>query len=147
MAFRFTLAPILRLRQSIERQRTLALQEVSLQVARAQETLTQLDGFLSNSAQSDSKNLATGRSAAELQFAAALRDNLLQFRRGLQSDVGKLELARQQAVAAYHQAYRDRELLETLRLRQLRDYREEQSRREQRELDATYLLQRWHRRS
>src|SRR5208283_4571872 len=69
MAFRFVLAPLLRLRQSIERQRALALQEANLKVSRAQETLAQLERFLSGSAQSDSAALAAGRTAAELQFA------------------------------------------------------------------------------
>jgi flagellar export protein FliJ len=147
MSFRFALAPLLRLRQSIERQRTLALQGASLKVSRAQAVLARLDESLSNSTQSKFAELARGCSAAELQFAAALRENLLNLRLELQSDIRKLELARQQAATAYHEAYREREVLEGLRLRQLRDYRQEQLRRQQKELDDTYLLQRWHRRN
>ena len=146
MPFRFTLAPLLRLRQSVERQRTLQLQEVSHRVTRAQEVLAQLERFLSDSAQSDSTNLAMGRSAAELQFASVFRENLHHHRQELQSDIGKLEVLRQQAVSAYQQAYRAREVLESLRARQRRTYQQEQLRREQQELDATYLLQRWHHR-
>jgi flagellar export protein FliJ len=146
MAFRFALAPLLRLRRSIERQRALQMQEASLQVSRAQETLAQLERFLSDSAQSDSAGLIAGCTAAELQFASVLRENLLHYRHELQSDIRKLELLRQQAASAYHQAYREREVLETLRARQRRDYQQEQLRRQQQELDATYLLQRWHRR-
>ena len=146
MPFHFTLAPLLRLRQSIERQRILQLQEVSHRVTRAREVLAQLERFLSDSAQSDSTNLATGRSAAELQFASVFRANLHHHRQELQSDIGKLEALRQQAVSAYQQAYRAREVLESLRARQRRTYQQEQLRREQQELDATYLLQRWHHR-
>ncbi len=147
MSFRFALAPLLRLRQSIERQRTLKLQEANLQVSRVQETLAQLERFLSDSAQSDSAALTAGRTAAELQFACVFREKLHHFREELQADVRKLELLRQQAVSAYHQAYREREVLETLRARQCRDYQQEQLRRQQQELDASYLLQRWHRRN
>ncbi|MGD0791098.1 MAG: flagellar FliJ family protein [Terriglobales bacterium] len=147
MAFRFTLAPLLRLRQSIERQRTLKLQEANLQVSRAQETLAQLERSLSDSAQSDSAGLQAGRTAADLQFASLIRENLHRFRQQLQSDIRNLELLRQQALAEYDQAYRDREVLETLRARQRRAYQQEQLRRQQQELDATYLLQRWHRRN
>ena len=146
MSFRFVLAPLLRLRQSIERQRTLQLQEANLQVSRAEETLAQLDRFLRDSARSDSTALAAGRTGAELQFAAVLRENLQHFRQELQSDIGRLELLRQQALGAYHQAYREREVLEALRARQRRAYLQEQSRREQQELDAAHLLQRWHHR-
>ncbi len=145
MSFRFALAPLLRLRQSIERQRTLQLQDASLQVLRAQETLAQLERFLSDSAESDSAGLKAGLTAAELQFASVLRENLQHYRQELQSDIRKLELRRQQAASAYHQAYREREVLETLRSRQRLDYQQEQLRRQQQELDAAYLLQRWHR--
>jgi flagellar export protein FliJ len=147
MSFRFALAPLLRLRLSMERQRTLALQEANLKVSRAQDALERLDESLSNSAQSKFAELARGCSAAELQFAVALRENLLHFRLVLQSDIRKLDLTCQQATAACHEAYREREVLEGLRLRQLRDYRQEQLRLQQKELDATYLLQRWHRRN
>src|SRR5277367_4900129 len=143
MPFRFALAPLLRLRQSIERQRTLQLQEASMKVVRAQEALNRLDEFLSDSAQSDSTNLAGGRSGAELQFASVFRDNLHRYREELEEEVQKLEAARRLAVNAYRLAYRAREVLETLSARQQRAYQEEQMRREQRELDAAYLLQRW----
>ena len=147
MPFRFTLAPLLRLRQSIERQRALQLQEANLQVSRAQEALAQLERFLSDSSQSESAGLTAGCTAAELQFASVIRENLHHFRQELQSDIRKLELLRQQAASAYHRAYREREVIETLRARQRHDYHQEQLRRQQQELDATYLLQRWHRRN
>ncbi len=147
MSFRFALAPLLRLRQSIERQRALQLQEANLQVSRAQETLAQLERFLSDSAQSESAGLTAGCTAAELQFASVLRENMHHFRQELQSNIRKLELLRQQAAREYHQAYREREVIETLRAHQRRAYQQEQLRRQQQELDATYLLQRWHRRN
>lgn len=146
MAFRFVFASLLRLRQSIERQRTLQLQEANLQVSRARETLAQLERFLSDSADTDSAALTAGRTAADLQFAAVFRENLHRYREEIQSDIRKLEQVRQQAMVAYHQAYREREVLETLRSRQRRDYQQEQLRRQQQELDAAHLLQRWHHR-
>jgi flagellar export protein FliJ len=147
MAFRFALAPLLRLRQSIERQRTLQLQAANLRVSQARETMAQLERSLDDAAQSDSVRLAAGCTAADLQFASVLRESLQHFREDLQSDVRKLELERQKVLGEYHQAYREREVLETLRARQRRAYQQEQSRRQQQELDASYLLQRWHRRS
>lgn len=147
MPFRFTLAPVLRLRQSIQHQRTLQLQEANLQVSRAEETLAKLDRFLSDSAQSEANGLAAGVSAAELQFGSVLREKLQHFRLELQADVRKCEVARQKALGEYHQAYRERELLATLRDRQLEEYQQEKAHREQQELDSAYLLQRWHRRS
>ena len=147
MAFRFALAPLLRLRQGIERQRAVQLREASLAVARAQDSLAQLERFLADSAQSDSASLSAGRRAVDLQFASLYRENLERLREELQSEVRKLELARQAAAAKYHQAFRERELLEGMRTRQYRDYRQDELRREQQQLDAAHLLQRWRHRS
>ena len=58
MPFRFALAPLLHLRQSIERQRTLQLQQANLHLSRARETLAQLESFLSGSSQCDADGLA-----------------------------------------------------------------------------------------
>ncbi len=146
MAFRFALAPVLRLRQSMQRQRTLQLQEVNFQVARAEEAVAELKRLLAQAARSDAAGLAAGRTAAELQFAGILREKVEQQRGMLEQETGKLEILRQKALGEYHQAQRNREALEGLRARQRRDYQREQSRRQQQELDAVYLLQRWHRR-
>ncbi len=146
MPFRFTLAPVLRLRQSVERQRSLALQNAALQVARAQGTLAQLDLFLSESATVDSASLTTGLTAAEMRFAGLVREQIEQLRAHLREDVLRLEGIRRESAVAYQQAFREREVLESLRTRQRRVYQIEQTRREQRQLDAAYLLQRWHRR-
>jgi flagellar biosynthesis chaperone FliJ len=69
------------------------------------------------------------------------------FREELQSDIRKLEIERQKALGEYHKAYREREVLETIRARQRRVYQQEQLRRQQQELDGAYLLQRWHHRN
>jgi flagellar export protein FliJ len=145
MSFRFALAPLLRLRQSIERQRTLELQKANLQVLHAQETLEQLERFLSDADQSDSQGLAAGCTGAELRFASVLRENLRHLRNELLVDVRKLERLREKALGEYHQAYREREVLESLRIRQRRVYQHLEVRRQQEELDADFLLQRWHR--
>jgi flagellar export protein FliJ len=147
MAFRFALTPVFRLRQSIQRQRMLQLRAANLDVSRAEERLAKLESILAESVQAESKGLTAGCRAAELQFASILRENLERFRQEFQSEVRKLELLRQKALGEYHQAHREYEVLETLRARQRRDYEQEQSRREQREFDSLYLLQRWHRRS
>jgi flagellar export protein FliJ len=143
MPFRFALAPLLRLRQSVERQRALRLRETSLAVTRTQEALSRLEQFLADSARSDQDALCAGRSAAELQFASASRDNLYVLQKDTQTELRRLELERQQAAEEYQRAYREREVLETLRTRQRYAYQQEQLQREQRELDATHLLRMW----
>jgi flagellar export protein FliJ len=143
MPFRFALAPVLRLRQSLERQRALHLRETNIAVTRTQETLSRLEQFLADSAGSDQDALRAGRSAAELQFASAARHNLHVLQHAAQAELRGLELERQQAAVEYQRAYREREVLETLRTRKRHAYQQEELQREQRELDAAHLLRMW----
>jgi len=147
MAFRFAFAPLLRLRQSIERQRALRFREASLALARAQDSLAQLDRFLADSAQSDSASLSSGRRAAELQFALLYRENLTHLREEFQSETRDLDCKRQKAATEYQHALREREVLETMRTHQHRDYQKDELRRQQQQLDEAHLLQRWRHRS
>lgn len=144
MAFRFNLAPLLRLRQSLERQRVLRVQELNLQLSHTRASLAQLDRFLDDSDQKHATQLSAGCTAAELQFTSNLRDNLLRYREGIQSEVRELEALREQAVIEYQQASCEREVLQTLRARQRTAYDRQQARHQQQELDAAHLLQRWH---
>lgn len=143
MPFRFALAPLLRLRQSVERQRALRLREASLKVTRLQETLAQLDRFLNASAAADHAGLREGRRAAELQFASVFRENLDALHQQRERELQCLESERQKAAEEYQQAYREREALDTLRQRQRGAYQQEELRRQQRTLDVAHLLQRW----
>ncbi|HUB02758.1 MAG TPA: flagellar FliJ family protein [Terriglobales bacterium] len=145
MAFRFALTPLLRLRKSLERQRALELQRASLNLARAEDTLAELERFLEESAYSDSRSLAAGRVAAELHFASVLREQLERSRVQLQDGIRALDRVRRQAAIAYQHALNAREALETLRDQQRRIYEREQARREQQEVDTAYLVQRWYR--
>jgi flagellar export protein FliJ len=145
MAFHFALAPLLRLRHSLERQRALALQAANLQVARGEERLAQLDRVLLQAAQSQAEGLASGCSAAELQFNLLQRETRQGQRLRLVADLRGLEQVRERVRHEYHQAYRDREVLEILQAGQRRQYLREQLRRQQQDLDAAFLLQRWHR--
>lgn len=147
MAFVFALAPLFRLRQAVERQRALALQGAVSEIARARAMAAQLDQSLADSRNADSDALTAGRVAAEIHFAALLRERMKELQGRLQEEVVRLESAREKAAAAYHQAFREREVLESLRARQRREYEEEHLRREQQRLDVAYLLQRWHRRN
>jgi len=143
MAFRFPLAPLLHLRESVERQSALSLREASLKVVRAQEMLVRLDQFLATSCAFDETGLRAGRRAVELQFASLSRENFEVLRKELKAEIRRLELARRKAAAEYQRAYREREALEALRKNQLRRHQQEDLRRQQRDLDESYLLQRW----
>jgi flagellar export protein FliJ len=140
MAFHFSLAPVLRLRKSVERQRMLRFRAASLIAAQAAEQIAALDGYMNASLRADAEGLIAGRSAVEMHFAVASAKNLQEMRGELANQLRELELQRQHAAADYQDAYRQREALDNLRLRQQRAYEQQQLRRRQRELDEDYVL-------
>ena len=147
MPFRFALAPLLRLRQSIEKQRAQRLEEAALALARARESLAQMDRALADGARADDASLRVGRRGAELQFAVMARESMLARRQELQSEIERLDVARQAVADEYQRAYQEREVLDTVAAQQQRTYQQEQLQREQRDLDANHLLQLWRKRS
>jgi len=75
------------------------------------------------------------------------RESMLVRRQELQSEIERLDVARQAVAAEYQRAYREREVLDTVAAQQQRTYQQEQLQREQRDLDANHLLQLWRKRS
>jgi flagellar export protein FliJ len=146
MAFRFALAPLLRLRQSQERQLALRLSEASNAVARARAQVERMDEALASSACSEEKSLREGRSAAEMQLALLVREQMKAARQILQNELARLELDRHTWAIEYQRAYQAREVLESLRARQQHTAQQERQQRDQRDLDATHLLQLWRKR-
>ena len=146
MAFRFALAPVLRLRRSQERQRLLALEAAALAVAREQQKLSRLEQFLAEALRADAAALMALRRGVELHFASQQREHWEHVRRELREEIARREDARREAAAAYRRALREREALDTLLAGQRRAYEMEQERRRQQQIDALFLLQRWHRR-
>src|SRR5258708_24963680 len=104
MAFRFALAPLLRLRQSVEKQRAQRLQEATLAVARTRESLAQMDLTLAECARADEASLRAGRRGAEIQFAVMARETMLARRQELLLEIERLELARQARAIHYQHA-------------------------------------------
>jgi flagellar export protein FliJ len=146
MAFRFALAPLLRLRQGQERQLALRLSEASNAVARARTQVERMDEAMESSARSEEKSLRQGRTAAEMQFAMLVREQMKAARQILQNELARLELDRQTQAIEYQRAYQAREVLESLRARQQHIAQQKQQQQEQRDLDATHLLQLWRKR-
>ena len=68
---------------------------------------------------------------------------MLRRRQDFQVELERLKVARLALAAEYQRAYREREVLESLATRQRQTYQQERLHQEQRELDASHLLQLW----
>jgi flagellar export protein FliJ len=140
--FHFSLHAVLHFRESLERQQELRLRAANQQVARVRHLIEQLDARRQELHSAQTKTLSTGMTAVELQFELLCETELLRHRRELEQQLARLEQLRDQQREAFQQARRARETLEAVRDQQLRLYKKETARRQQRGLDELFLLRR-----
>jgi flagellar export protein FliJ len=140
MAFRFPLEVVFHFRQSMERQQELRLRAANQQVARVRHLLEQLDRRMEEMRACQSQQLGAGTTAAELRFALLCEGAFEQQRREKEQELVRLQALRDQQQRIFRQARRERETIESLRSRQLREYERNQARKEQRQLDDLFLL-------
>ena len=142
MAFRFTLDVLLRVRQSVERQQELLLQEANQHLTILRQRIEDLDAQMAQLTASKMRQLESGLSAAELQFDLLCRSVMLQQRAALEQEMSQAEAARDARRETFREARRQREVMDTLRNHQLQAHRQQEMRQEQRRLDDMFLLRR-----
>lgn len=140
MPFRFPLEVVFHLRQSVERQQELRLRSANQQVSKAVHLVHQVDQQLRQLKTEASQQLTAGTTAVEVQFALSKETSLHNTRRELERELVRLRNLRDQRQRIFQQARREREMFESFRNQQLREYERVQARREQRNLDDLFLL-------
>ena len=143
MAFHFTLEAVLRYRQSLEEREQLRLQPLLVsravllkQLQQAREAQLQLQTAIQRALRQ------AAIPAVELQLSAAQLNGIARQQELLRSRLLKLESEIAEQTARYRQERQKREVLESLREVQWRDYQVRQQRRQQAMLDEMHLLQR-----
>jgi flagellar export protein FliJ len=142
MAFRFSLAAVLRFRQSLERQQELLLQEANQRVVLARQGVEEAERMLAAMATESARKLGTGVTAAELQFDLLWRSLAAARRQALETQLAACEKARTERLQSFQQARREHEAVEALRQRQFEAYHQQEVQHEQRRLDDMFLLRR-----
>ena len=146
MAFRFSLAALLKLRSALER-----IEESKLLLLRREEQLLRLTleqmvaarralklevvASLSGSVSS------CGLTGADIKFSSFLRTQMAWQEQAFEEQLLEKEKETQKQMLAFLNARRQRKVLETLHARELASYSIEERRREQRSLDDMFLLQ------
>jgi flagellar export protein FliJ len=139
MAFRFTLAAVLKYRKSLEQREYVALGRVHQEIVQVEAQLHQCEQWISEIAGLRAAETARGIASVHLQDAYERECGLEKQRDELQVKRQELKVKRQQCLRAYEQARQKREILEELRSQQLQAYVLDQSRREQRRVDDMFL--------
>lgn len=141
MAFHFTLGAVLRYRRSLEEREELRLQTLLASRAAVLEELQQAATARRRrrSAIADALH-HSGVPAAELHFSTAQLNGIAERQQALRSRLSVLENNISEQTIRYRRERQNREVLESLRERQLRDYRVVEQRRQQLLLDELHRL-------
>jgi flagellar export protein FliJ len=142
MAFRFTLATVLRVRENIEHTEALRLEKCYADLAKVQGMLWEAEQNIARATQAKQEELARGVIAVELQSAMEEESRWKQRSAELLQQLREAQTRLREQIAAYSKARRSRDVLEELRIQQFAVYRREQDKSEQRERDETFLLRR-----
>jgi flagellar export protein FliJ len=142
MSFRFSLAAVLRYRESIEQREYLVLEKLQQEVNRVDQRIREVEGDYSTASQNRAAELAQGIRAAELQATYEYQRALEQQLEALQIRLQELKTKWRQQLAAYQMARRNRETLDKLREKQFDLYTREQAKREQAVIDDLFLARR-----
>jgi flagellar export protein FliJ len=140
--FHFTLAPLLRLRESLEKAELQRLQMIAMQVAQVKVEIESLDREIEAARRQLLEQTATGISGAELNMAALLEAARREQRRRLVAKLDVLEQARRKQQSRYTEVRQQREIVSNLRKRQLSAYQREQARHDQQQVDEFFLIRR-----
>ena len=133
---------ILKLRQGLEKQQELRLQEIHQHLHSLRDKYAGLEKHLLGEQERSVEQMASGVSAAELQFAQQCRTVIEIQLEQLRLAIVRLDEFRQKQTLVYQKARSDREVLEQLRNQQSGAYSAKQARDSQRQLDDLFLQRR-----
>ena len=138
MAFRFTLAQVLRVRQSIERREELALQRAELEVARARRRIEELTDNLAKAGKARDEAILQPMQAFELQCMNAEISSIAAQREAVFAALQTLIQQRDVQRKTYQSAHTARQMLTDMSSQQKTEYEQEQTRAQQKRLDDIF---------
>lgn len=142
MAFRFSLATLLRLREIAEQREERLLGQIQNQIAQNRQTLIELEAQRQGVIRQRELALQQQTSGAEIEgFYGRLRA-LEDLEKSGREQLAKLEALRLQQMKAYETAHRNRDLLSGMRADKLELFRREQMRQEQNLMDDNFSSRR-----
>lgn len=138
MAFRFSLATVLRFRESVEKREELALQRLLLEIARARREVESLTAEIAVAHDSRNKAMLNALPAFEIQAILNDLNAAAERRKRLLEALDALERQRLLQMKKYQAAHRDRQMLSDMKTRQHDAYEQQSARTAQKFLDDIF---------
>jgi flagellar export protein FliJ len=142
LSFKFSLASVLQFRKSIERRAEISLMSTQLEVARARHRIDELSDEMAKACEEREKDLRNSASANRLQARQAEISAVIEAKQTMLETLQTLKLQRDNQMKAYKDAHRGRQALTDLRTQQKNLYEQEETRKDQKELDDIFAS-RW----
>jgi flagellar export protein FliJ len=142
--YRFPLAAVLRLRESIEKREEVALQTIQLEVARVRRTIDELTDEMARAWEERERALQKTLPANRLQTIQVEINAAAEAKKALTETLETLKRQRDAQMKSYEIAYRQRQVLTDLLAQKKSAYEQERTRRLQKALDDI-VAARWQR--
>jgi flagellar FliJ protein len=144
VAFRFSLASVLRVRESIERREELALQKAELEVARVRRRVDELTDQIAKAVDARERALQQPIKAYELRNMDSEINAATEAKQTLFETLQTLQQQRDAQMKLYQAAHNGRRMLTDLSEQQKTEFEQEQDRAQQKRLDDIFAS-RWQR--
>ena len=144
MPFRFTLASVLRFRESIENREEVSLKRLQLEVRRVRGRIDELTDEMARAWQERERALEQTIQANRLQTVQLEINAAAEAKKILLETMLTLKCERDAQMKTYQVAHRGRQMLTDLLTQKRSEYEQEQARREQKMLDDV-VAARWQR--
>ncbi len=138
MAFRFSLATVLRFRESVEKREELALKKILLEIARARHEIDRLTAQIAAAHTARDQAMQNPQPASHMQGIVNDIEAATERRKNLHAALGALEKQRALQAGRYQAAHRDRQMLSDMRARQQDAYEQQRARAAQKFLDDIF---------
>ena len=142
MAFRFSLATVLRVRGIIEEREEALLQKILFDISKIFEDLERIDVQLAETDASRQADVLKPYIGLQVHASYGEVKELKQRRKDLAAQIQELEQARDSQLIVYEAARRGREMLTDMREKKRTAYDSDRSKREQKVLDDNYIARR-----
>jgi flagellar export protein FliJ len=142
MAFRFSLATVLRVRGIIEEREEAILQKILFDISKIFEDLERIDVQLAETDASRHADVLKPSIGLQVHASYGELKEFKQRRKDLAAQIQELEQARDRQLIVFDAARRDREMLTDMREKKRTAYNSDISKREQKVLDDNYIARR-----
>ena len=142
MSFKFPLATVLRIRESLEEREEHALQKIQIEIVRVVQRLEELGAAMDRAHQAWEQAMQQPIPAGQLHTLLWEAQAIADQSESLLHALGVLEQQREAQMQIYQAAHRDREMLTEMFNRQQDAYVRESVRAEQKQLDDIFIARR-----